>query len=246
MKDVKVLVMLFLAVVLLVVPAGQLQGSLVVIGEWGNNMASATNVDASFDLASDADIFNSTTIPHVSISSWNDSYNDVDWYSFSGIVGGTVDLDIDYGWEEEIEIHLNLDTTLTLFDSAGIPLALNGDSAIDPGSVNYGLEFPNLSNDSFIGTYALPYTGLYYAAVSNFFNSPNIGSFTGDLTRPDSEYGGKTVTGGSGIYSGNGNYNVGDYTLHVSVNPVPEPSSLAILTALGLFAAAIRRQRNAR
>ncbi len=235
MKDVRVLVMLLLTVVFLVVPVGQLRGSLLIVGESGDDVGSAVNVDASFDLAFDADIFNSTTIPHVSISSDNNATTDVDWYSFSGIAGGTVDLDIDYADGQGV----SFDPILSLFNFGSTLLAYDDDSPVDPGST--------VPYDSFIGTYTLPYTGLYYAAVSNWNNFPTVGGATSALIRPDGQSGGTAVSFGTADFaSGDGIYSTGDYVLHISVNPVPEPSSLAILTALGLFAAAIRRQRNAR
>jgi len=80
-KLASIAVFLTLATVLAVPAAAN--ASLVTLGETGNTRASATNVDAYFDLATDANIFNSTTVPHASIHSTNDAINDVDWYSFT-------------------------------------------------------------------------------------------------------------------------------------------------------------------
>lgn len=219
---------------------GQAQASVIVVGEVGDTIGSATNVDGNFDLSFDADIYNSTTIGHVSIQSENNSFNDVDWYSFTGMAGNTVDLDIDYGWNDNT---FTVDTTLHLFDSTGTVLAFSDDSSLDPGSIS-GL-------DSFIGTYTLLSTGTYYAAVSNFSNFANgIIGFGNPLFTPGGDVGGNQVKGATGdsSFTNSGAYDSGTYTLHISTGSgdvggeIPEPTTI-VIWGCGLFGVTLLRRR---
>lgn len=228
------------SLVLLFGTSGPLRASVVSIGEVGNTIGLATNVDADFDLTADPNIYNSTKIPHVSIQSTNDGFEDVDWYSFSASAGDAIILDIDFGMP-------SVDTMLALFDSSGNLLAFNDDSGFDAGS--------NHSYDAFIGTYGVTIDGLYYVAVSNYSNFPGgISSATsvGFLTTPDGNYGGETFLefGGSGFigtgFTGDGNYDSGSYTLHISSKfaLVPEPTSSIACLTMGTVALAGRRRRS--
>lgn len=203
--------------------------SLIAVGEVGDARASATNVDPYFDLLADANIFDSTTVAHASVSSTNDSVTDVDWYSFTGVAGATVFMDIDCGGGCGVSV----DTTLSLFDGTGTVIARGDDSSPpDPGSLN--------DTDSFVGAFILPGSGTYFVAVSNYDRFPaalsSCISFA-SLTRPDGFVaGGDAVFGctpGDDSFSG-GLSSTGDYILHISNSlPIPEPSTLALL-ALGL------------
>lgn len=208
------------------------QAVVIPVPEMGDTRASATNVDGLFNLDADANIFNSSTVPHVSVSGTNDATDDIDWYSFSGIAGATVFFDIDFGWDE---LTFTVDTTLHLFDGAGTLIAYNDDTDLDPGSSS-GL-------DAFLGEVVLPGTGLYTIAVSNYgsFSNFNGCSFTGSLTRPDGGYGGTSVTGctaGDDSFNMSGFYDDGDYVLHISkadpTAPVPVPTTL-LLFGIGLI-----------
>ncbi len=201
---------LALSFVLLGTCTGLVQASPIIVGEVGDVFGSATNVDGDFDLSSDVEIFNSTTIPHVSILSTNDAFADVDWYSFTGAVGATLDMDIDHAM-------FSFDPILSLFDAGGFVLAVNDDGYMgDPGSVH--------DYDSYIGL-ILPYSGTYYAAVSNYANFPP--------------------------YTGGGGYESGSYVLHIStdhaVTATPEPVSMVLLglTTLGGIGLRLRRNRKA-
>jgi hypothetical protein len=211
------------------------QASLIVAGEVGNARASATNLDAFFDLALDSNIFDSTTVAHASVSSTNGAADDVDWYAFTGVAGASIFLDIDCG----SACGVSVDATLALFDDTGTVLAFGDDSDLDPGTANI--------QDAFVGTFVLPASGTYYAAVSNFNRFPvaiySCGSYAG-LTRPDASplggFGGFGCTPGDDSFSGGG-FTVGDYVLHVSNSQVPEPSPLALI-GLGLVTLALRRR----
>jgi MYXO-CTERM domain-containing protein len=224
------------AVAILTIASGG-RAALIVADEVGDARASATNVDAFFDLEPNADIFDSTTVAHASVFSTNDAVTDVDWYSFTGVEGASVFLDIDCG----AGCGDSVDTTVALFDGAGTLLAFGDDSSpLDPGTAD--------DRDSFVGVYGLPGSGTYFIAVSNYDRFPAaIASceFKTQMTRPDDALaGGSAVFGctpGDDSFTG-GSSSTGEYTLHISnTQPVPEPSpselrgaGLAALAALGL------------
>jgi hypothetical protein len=228
----------FLAIALMLVAAKSAPAAYISIGEVGNTFGSATNVDSYFDLASDPDIFNSTTITHASILSSNDATDDVDWYSFTAGGGNTLDIDIDYA-------EPSFDSTLALYDSSGNLLAYTDDNGdpLDPGTVH--------PFDSFLGTYILPTNGLYYVAVSNYANFPStIGNTLSFMTTPGGAFGGSVVDGGSNTFTDQGFYSSGTYTLHIStdhaLSAVPEPTSLVLfgLGAIGTASATRLRRRS--
>ncbi len=191
--------------------------------EGNDSFATAQDLSGYFSPASDPDIFG--TLPTASVSGLNSTVSDVDYYSFYMSAAGIGYFDIDYGMYD-------VDTTLSLFDSGYNLLAYVDDSGPeDPGSAHV--------YDSFLGVYTFTSGGLYYVAVTDYANFPvATGSYTGSLSRPDSEFGGYSFAGDSGATyvdtsNGGGTYSGGDYTLHVSIeNPgaqVPEPSTLLLL-----------------
>ena len=238
---------LWIAGLMLVTTAVPVHASFVSLGEAGNTRVSAQNVDGYYDMGADANIFDSTTIAHVTISAFHDAQNDLDWFSFTGQAGASIMLDIDtdgYGG--------GFDATMHLFDANGTLIAYNDDAGYDPGSTTDGLYYYN----AFIGSYTLTSSGAFYVAVSdyaNFANGFGSGSFT-SLVRPDTLYGGEAVTGatfGDDSFSGNGFYGgVQQYNLHISNTvplsaAVPEPASIAMwgLGALGLVLAGRKRRQ---
>ncbi len=98
----------------------------VTVGEVESNdsFATAQSLDGLFDLTMNADIFNSTTVPHATVLGTNGSTRDVDYYSFSvSIAGSTGYFDIDCGFG----CGDSFDTTLHLFDNLHNLLGLNDD-----------------------------------------------------------------------------------------------------------------------
>ena len=88
--------------------------------------------DRGWSLEENADIANSTTIPHVTITGTGDGT--FDFYSFTvEQAGSTAVFDIDNG---AITPSQDFNTELFLFDSQGNLLASNDDAALDAGSQN--------------------------------------------------------------------------------------------------------------
>jgi hypothetical protein len=198
----------------LLIPASVAEAAFTTAGEVGDTRASATSLNSFFDLTDDYNIFDPTTVRHASVYSANNATTDVDWYSFTGVAGAVVYLDIDcaYGFICGVP---NFDPTLALFDGTGTLLAWGDNSDPEDLGTYYTL-------DSFIGAFTLPSTGTYYVAVSNYDRFPVArASCTSSaaLTRPDGAVtGGFAVTGctpGSDGFSG-GSYSGGTYTLHIS------------------------------
>jgi hypothetical protein len=137
---------------------------------------------------------------------------DVDFFLFS-TDGGLALFDID-------NVTFTFDTRLSLFDSTGTLIAFDDDSLLDDGSLS--------SADSFIGTISLP-SGTYFVAVTPILINPSaisscIGSAS-DLTRPDGNTGGVSLTGctpGNSSFPFSSGVDRGlAYTLHISLeNPV--------------------------
>src|SRR5262245_54393506 len=91
-----------------------------------------------FNLSADAQIENSTTIPHTSVTANNNHASVIDWFSFGALAGSTIHLDIDTdNWGGLF------DSTLALWDSSGALMAQNDDFAGDPGSTTAGVYFWN-------------------------------------------------------------------------------------------------------
>lgn len=91
--------------------------------EPNDTAATAQNVDGNFTLDADANITDSTTVPHVSVSATGDSTND--FYRFTSAAGGRVIVDIDAN---------SFDSEIGIWDAGGTLLSNNDDNAGDPGS----------------------------------------------------------------------------------------------------------------
>ena len=147
---------------MVVVYAGAAWAASVSEVEPNDSIAQAQNIEGWFDLSENADIFDSTTIPHATV---NGSGNDtVDYYAFTVPAGGMQAriglLDIDDGMDD-------FDPMLGLYDSNGNLIAVNDDAGGDPGSTH--------PFDSFIG--AQLSSGNYVVGVSRY-----PGLFFGDPT----------------------------------------------------------------
>ncbi|ESQ73470.1 M10 family metallopeptidase C-terminal domain-containing protein, partial [Asticcacaulis sp. AC402] len=108
---------------------------------------------SAFGLNRDANIANSTTVPHTTVTGTGDGFYDV--YSFvvdaAGVVG-TFDIDAS----------VNLDSFLELFDADGTRLAFDDDSLITNGGG--GSRF---DTDSFL-THTFATAGTYYIRVGEY------------------------------------------------------------------------------
>lgn len=120
------------------------------------SIANALNIDDEFSIATDSDIINSTTLPHVTITASGDDA--VHFYEITVVSDGTdIILDIDYG---DTGGAGSFDSQLDLYDSSGTLIASN---AFAPFVAGAGGSTSN--NDAYIAT-TLATAGLYYIAVS--------------------------------------------------------------------------------
>jgi hypothetical protein len=149
----------------------------------------------------------STTIPHVTIlrPGTGEFTANFDFFRFTTFQAGTIVADIDDLQFPDKGIRTNFDTVLHLFNSAGVLLATNDNEVGTGPGDNAGLIGGLL--DSRIETGILP-PGDYLVAVAQ---SPSFGSNGGNVTNPNPPF--------------------GSYTLNISAqgNPIPEPSTLALL-----------------
>ena len=113
----------------------------------------ATNVDGTFSLTDNANIFNATTVAHTTVTGSLLTTSSVAWYSFTGAAGATVYFDHDGGPAGTAALS---DSFLSLFRSSGEFIAYGDDTlpTADPGS-------PIVLN-AFLGSYLLPAADTYY------------------------------------------------------------------------------------
>ncbi len=110
------------------------------------SIGTAVSLTGSFDLAENAAIANSTTIPHATVVAT--THGNVEYYRVTVTAGETVNFDID---------NATFDSTLRLFDNAGVELASNDDSASDGGE----------STDSAL-SHTFATAGTYYIQVGRW------------------------------------------------------------------------------
>lgn len=111
-----------------------------------SSFATAVSMDPGFDLLPQDDIAASATIPHATVRAT--AHAGTEYYGFTANAGGRITLDID---------NASFDSTLRLFNAAGVELASNDDSSPDGGP----------TTDSQI-TFTVPATGVYYVAVGQW------------------------------------------------------------------------------
>jgi hypothetical protein len=201
-----------------------------------NTLGTAQAIPSSaFTTPVPATVFNPPGSPTATITG-RGGENDVDFYSFTAVAGGSLLLDID-------DDPFTFDTMLSLFSSVGTIIAFSDDSfPEDPGTAD-GL-------DSFIGTFTLPGPGTYFVAVSTFGNFAQGQDCSGPspaLTRPDGEFGGFSLSGclpGVSTFEESGEQPGLPYTLHISLSPpaaaVPAPATLVLLVSAAVGIGAVR------
>ncbi|WP_298096310.1 M10 family metallopeptidase C-terminal domain-containing protein [Brevundimonas sp.] len=110
------------------------------------SIATAVSLSGAFDLAQNAAIANSTTIPHATVVAT--THGNVEYYRLTVTAGETVVFDID---------NASFDSTLRLVDFGGVELASNDDNAADGGS----------ETDSSL-THTFASAGTYYIQVGRW------------------------------------------------------------------------------
>lgn len=136
----------------------------------GSTIDSALPIDHFFTLASNPDIFNSTTVPHatmnVDIKTGQSEFDQqIDrWVAVTVAAGATLTIDVDHTF-------FQVDTLVAIFDSIGL-LASNDDgdyssSGLDPGTSN--------SADSLL-SFTFAQAGTYYIKVTTFVSTNNHSS----------------------------------------------------------------------
>jgi len=181
------------------------------VGAGNNDYSTALDITDSFALAAKANIENSTTDPHVTISGTADS-GARDWYKLTVAAGVTITLDIDgmSGGSNDSNVRIyGADQTSYL-------------SQFNNGSVLDGAGGSVSSKDSF-GTFTTASAGTYYIRVSDWINGTMSAGTTYTLqvsVSPeaggiDAGAGNDTLDGGGGADSmvgggGNDTYIVDD------------------------------------
>jgi hypothetical protein len=158
----RILVLLTTMVIGVVLASGVALAAAVSEVEPNDSIAGAQAIAAtSFDLTENADIADSTTIPHASVDgTGNDTF---DYYSFTvpqqGTTSSTFDIDSTEGGSM-----FGYDSYLRLFDSSGTVLAFSDDSAVDAGSTEDSSVGLGMTRDSYL-TYTFSTPGTYYIEV---------------------------------------------------------------------------------
>ena len=122
-----------------------------------NSIATALDITENFSLASDADIFDSTTVPHTTVNATGNGQ--AGYYKLDLVAGSTLTIDIDHIADPDV-----FDSWIQLRSADGTVIADNDDGGSDPGSTN--------GRDSSL-SFAVIETGTYYIAQ---------GSWTGPST----------------------------------------------------------------
>ena len=144
--------------------------------EPNNSIATAQNIDAAgWNLSSDANIANSTAVPHVTIQGTGNGT--FDYYSFTiANAGDTATFDIDFGYTGGTG---STDTELFLYrSSGGYSLAWNDDYSTSAGG---GGSTSGL--DAFV-QYTFSTPGTYVIGVGEYNSYGDYGGITGNV--PDS------------------------------------------------------------
>ncbi|WP_269780285.1 M10 family metallopeptidase C-terminal domain-containing protein [Methylobacterium sp. Leaf118] len=123
-----------------------------------NLIKKAPDLTNSFSRTANADIVDSTTIPHVTVNG-STVENGFDYYHVRLLAGTVLTLDID-----RTTPAATTDITLRLLDARNNTLVTGYDAngPLDPGSTN--------TNDPFV-TYTVQHTGDYYINVDNYYNT---------------------------------------------------------------------------
>ena len=162
-------------------PGGISEGSghlTISAGTNNNTLATAMDISQLFSFESDADIAESTTVPHVSIAGTGDGH--VHYYAVNvGAAGAVLTLDIDYGSGDAGTA--SFDSAIAVYDANGILLGSNDDSSTSNGaggsisSLDSYLAFPVTQPGTYVlavGTYSgsgvanIPVGGTYVLQVS--------------------------------------------------------------------------------
>ena len=157
----RILVLLTTMVAGVLLASGVALAAAVSEVEPNDSIAGAQAIAAtSFDLTENANITDSTTVPHATV---NGTGNDtLDYYSFTVSQAGTTgtfDIDGTEGGDQ-----FGYDSTLRLLDSSGTVLAFSDDSEVDPGSTDDSGAGFGSTLDSYI-TYTFSTPGTYYIEV---------------------------------------------------------------------------------
>ncbi|WP_202618033.1 M10 family metallopeptidase C-terminal domain-containing protein [Aureimonas leprariae] len=120
------------------------------------------DLTSSFSLAANADIADSTTVPHVTVNA-STGENGVDFYHVRLTAGSVLTLDIDATGGRATNTNLRL-YDLWAKTGDGFGFAYNDDMGgpLDPGSAS--------ASDSFL-TYTIKHSGDYYIRVDNYYNT---------------------------------------------------------------------------
>jgi serralysin len=121
-----------------------------------SSIVTAVSLTGAFDLGARADVADSQTIPHATVVAT--THGGVEYYAVSAAAGERMTFDIDGA---------GFDSTLRLFNAAGVELAANDDDGSDGGA----------STDSrLVHTFAA--AGTYYIQVAQWQSTPQSGGFT--------------------------------------------------------------------
>ena len=197
--------------------------SVIFENEPNDTLSTAQNIDGNFTLGSNVDIYESESVPWVSIVSTGDGHS-LDYFSFSALADSTGYFDVDYGFNTTSAQGGSIDALLALWDADGTLLKVKDDgsdyqAAIDPGSLAaYDPSFQ----------YEFSESGLYYLGIANWNQC--------------------TIAEDGGWKDGSLELAEGDtYTLQVSLTgqPVPEPATMLLFgTGLaGLAGNYLRRRK---